>query len=258
MADLTELYKFSDNPDEVSKTWEMGYVFVPGSAAREFIYGRMKSPTVQSRLVELPENIQFPVIVYLHDAGGISKKINHLMEALQVENFAMVLPDSYARSGRRSDCQGNVANPKQCEMSPDVYLSRRSEMIQAVTAVRRLPWVDQGNVYLMGSGEGAVAIALWGGEIDASGYILVDWTCTAPVDLPWFDGLRIPRDRPTLVLMPREYRWAEMPGWDGDCSDKAKTYAHFESLDMDTAKRNVFEVPKGLQAAIGFLRAHKN
>jgi len=258
LADLMDVYKFSDNPDEVSKTWEMGYVFVPGSASREFIYGRMMSPTVQSRLVELPENIHFPVIVYLHDAGGISKKINRLMEALAVENFAMVLPDSYARTGRRSDCQGNVANPKKCAMSPDVYLSRRSELFHAAAAVRRLPWVDRGNVYLMGSGEGAVAVALWGGEIDASGYILVDWTCTAPVDLPWFDGLRTPRDGPTLVLMPRDHRWAEMPDWDGDCSDKAMTYTDFEALDMDNAKRNVFEVPKGLQATIGFLRAHKN
>lgn len=110
----------------------------------------------------------------------------------------------------------------------------------------------------MGSDEGAAAIALWGGEIDALGYTLGDWTCTAPADLPWFDGLRTPRNRPTLVLMPRNQRWADMPGWDGDCSDKAKTHADFEALDMDTAKRKVFEVPKGLQSTIGFLRTHKN
>ena len=113
-------------------------------------------------------------------------------------------------------------------------------------------------MYLMGSGEGAVTIALWGGEVDVSGYILVDWTCTAPVDLPWFNGLRTPTDRPTLVLMPRDHRWADMPGWDGDCSDKAEDHVEFESLNIDSAIRNVFEVPKGMQATIRFLRAHKS
>lgn len=258
LAELTEIYEYSDNSGELSKTWELGYVFVPGSASRESIYGKIETTAVQTQLAKLPDELHLPVIVYLHDAGGVSKKINHLMKALEFENFAMIIPDSYARAGRRSDCQGNVANPKKCAMSPEVYLSRRSEMIHAVEAVRQLTWADQGNLFLMGTGEGAVAVALWGGEVEASGYILVDWTCTAPAELPWFDGLRTPTDRATLVLMPRDHRWADMPGWDGDCSGRARTHADFQMLNINSAIRNVFEVPEGMQATLRFLRVQKN
>jgi dienelactone hydrolase len=251
--DLAEVHEFSDDPDQVLKTWENGYVFVPGFVISEFIYGKMGSPSVQSRLDELPNDVRYPLIVFLHDARGFTGKENRLLKVLEVENFAMVLPNSFARTDRQFDCEGRASKPENCAMSPDVYLSRRSELIHAVRAARRLSWVDQDNVFLMGSGEGGVAVALWGDEVDVSGYVIANWTCTAPAELTWFDGLRTPSNRPTLALTASGNRWADMPGWDGNCADKANADADVEALVIDSSIRNVFSLPEGRRAFIEFL-----
>ena len=252
-VDLAEAHEFSDDLDQVMKTWENGYVFVPGFVISEFIYGKMGSPSVQSRLNELPNDVRYPLIIFLHDAGGITGKENILLKALEVENFAIVLPDSYARTDRQFDCEGKIHDPENCLMSSNVYLSRRSELIHAVRAARRLSWVDQDNVFLMGSGEGGVAVALWGDEVDVSGYVIANWTCTAPAELPWFDGLRTPSNRPTLALTTNGNRWADVPGWDGNCADKANADADVEALVIDSSIRNVFSLPEGRRAFIEFL-----
>ncbi len=252
-VDLAEVHEFSDDPDQVLKTWENGYVFVPGFVISEFIYGKMGSPSVQSRLDELPNDVRYPLIVFLHDARGFTGKENRLLKVLEVENFAMVLPNSFARTDRQFDCEGRASKPENCAMSPDVYLSRRSELIHAVRAARRLSWVDQDNVFLMGSGEGGVAVALWGDEVDVSGYVIANWTCTAPAELPWFDGLRTPSNRPTLALTTSGNRWADMPGWDGNCADKANADADVEALVVDSSIRNVLGLPEGRRALIVFL-----
>ncbi len=260
--DLAEVHGFSEDPAEVSKTWEHGYVFVPGSFIGEFTYGKMASASIQSRLNEIPDDIHYPLIVYLHDAGGVSAKVYRLLKELDVENFAAVLPDSFARNGRKSDCEGRASNPDNCAMSPEVYLFRRAELIYAVRAASRLSWVDQDNVFLAGSGEGAVAVALWGGVVDVSGYIIIDWTCTAPAEFPWFNGLRVPSNRPTLVLTTSQSRWADMPGWDGNCAEKAEARANVDALAIDTSIRDVFGLREGKRAILEFLyanrRAHTN
>ena len=79
--DLAEVHEFSDDPDQVLKTWENGYVFVPGFVISEFIYGKMGSPSVQSRLDELPNDVRYPLIVFLHDARGFTGKVRSTPES---------------------------------------------------------------------------------------------------------------------------------------------------------------------------------
>ena len=255
-VDLAEVHEFSDDPDQVLKTWENGHVFVPGLVIGEFIYGKLGSPSVQSRLDELPNDVRYPLIVFLHDAAGLTGYEYRLQMALEVENFAMVLPDSYARTDRQFDCERHKYKVKNCAMSPDVYLSRRSELIHAVRAARRLSWVDQDNVFLMGSGEGGVAVALWGDEVDVSGYVIANWTCTAPAELTWFDGLRTPSNHPTLALTASGNRWADMPGWDGNCADKANADADVKALVIDISVSDVLGLAEGRRALIEFLYAN--
>ena len=88
---------------------------------------------------------------------------------------------------------------------------------------------------------------------DVSGYVIANWTCTAPAELPWFDGLRTPSNRPTLALTTSGNRWADMPGWDGNCADKANADADVEALVVDSSIRNVLGLPEGRRALIVFL-----
>lgn len=255
-VDLAKVHAFADDPAQLAKTWENGFVFVPGAVIGDFTYGRLGAPSVRSRLAALPDGVRFPLVIFLHDAGGVTGKVNRLLKALEVENFAMVLPDSYARDGRRFDCEGRTWDPENCAMAPDIYLARRAELIHAVEAARRLPWVDRANVFLVGSGEGAIAVALWGGEVEVSGYVVADWTCTAPADRPWYDGLRIPAGRPTLALATRGHRWADRPGWIGTCADRAAAGAALTAATIDSGIRNVFELPEARRALIEFLYAN--
>jgi len=254
--DLAEIQGFADDPAQVAKTWENGFVFVPGAMIGRYTYGRMSMPSVAARLAALPADVRYPLIVFLHDAGGVTGTVNRLLKSLESENFAVVLPDSYARQGRRTDCEGKPWNPENCAMAPDIYLARRAELLYAVEAARHLPWVDQQNVFLAGFGEGAIAVALWGGEVEVSGYIVANWTCTAPAELSWADGLRIPGDRPVLALATRGHRWAGRPGWDGRCADTATADAALTSVTVDSGIRNVFALPEARRALIEFLYAN--
>jgi dienelactone hydrolase len=254
--DLTAMEAFTDDPVQLAKTWDNGFVFVPGAVIGGYTYGRMNMPKVAARLAALPADVRYPLIVFLHDAGGVTGAVNRLLKSLESENFAVVLPDSYARDGRRTDCEGKPWNPENCAMAPDIYLARRAELLYAVEAARHLPWVDQQNVFLAGSGEGAIAVALWGGEVEVSGYVVANWTCTAPAELAWAAGLRVPSDRPTLALATRGHRWSGRPGWDGRCADQAAADAALTSVTIDSGLRNVFQLPEARRALIEFLYAN--
>lgn len=254
--DLAAIQAHSDDPVQLAKTWDDGFVFVPGAVIGRYTYGRMSMPSVAARLAALPADVRYPLIVFLHDAGGVTGAVNRLLKSLETENFAVILPDSYARRGRRTDCEGKPWNPENCAMAPDIYLARRAELMYAVERARRLPWVDQQNVFLAGSGEGAIAVALWGGEVEVSGYVVANWTCTAPAELAWADGLRIPSGRPVLALATLGHRWAGRPGWDGRCADTAAADAALTSVTVDSGLRNVFQLPGARRALIEFLYAN--
>ena len=88
-------------------------------------------------------------------------------------------------------------------------------MIHAVSRARQLGWVDPDNIFLVGLGEGGAVVALWGAEVAVNAYAVASWTCTAPPEAPWFEGLRTPLERPVLLLNGHATRWTGRSGWDG-------------------------------------------
>jgi dienelactone hydrolase len=211
----------------------------------------MGSPQVRDRLAALPAGRRFPLVIYLHDADGLTVNENSLMEEFETENVAALFPDSLGSRQRASDCTGDG-----CAMSPEIYLARRAEMIHAVGRARQLAWVDPDNIFLVGLGEGGAVVALWGAEVAVNAYAVASWTCTAPPEAPWFQGLRTPLERPVLLLNGHATRWTGRPGWDGLCAGRPGNYGRAASVVIDTAVQNVFALAAGRRALIAFLHEH--
>jgi hypothetical protein len=90
-------------------------------------------------------------------------------------------------------------------------------------------------------------------EVEVNGYVIAGWTCTAPPELPGFDGLWTPIDRPVLLLNGQTNRWRRQADWDGSCAEKAGDHRDVTSLEIDTYIENLFVHPAGRTALIAFL-----
>ncbi len=252
VRNLEQAYRFDPDPVVLDESWERALVFVPGEEIGRFTYGFLGSQPVRDRLAALPPGRRFPLVIYLHDADGLTVIENSLMEEFEVENVAALFPDGLTARRRASDCAGGA-----CAMSPEFYLARRAEMIHAVNRARQMAWVDRDNIFLVGLGEGGAVVALWGADVAVNAYAVASWTCTAPPEAPWFEGLRTPLERPVLLLNSHATRWSGRPGWDGLCAERSGRYERATSVVIDTSVTNVFALPAGRRALVAFLQEHQ-
>ncbi len=249
-GDLTETYAFADDPEDLRRTWDRATVFVPGPEIGAFVYGRLGTASVRQRLAALSGDRRYPLVIYLHDSLSKSFVDDHLVEEFEVENFAAIFPYSRARGQWPTHCRDK---PETCDVPPQVYLDLVVEMTDTVRRARQLPWVDRDNIFLVGLGDGAAVIAASGAEVEVNGYVIAGWTCTAPPELPGFDGLWTPIDRPVLLLNGQTNRWRRQADWDGSCAAKAGDHRDVTSLEIDTHIENLFVHPAGRTALIAFL-----
>lgn len=217
------------------------------------IYGLVGADYVQHRLDALPSGVRVPLVVFLHGCYGINLNLveNEVGKLLNRAGYAMLVADSFARKLRKRNCNYSTYSSG---MFPPAYLYRRAELVYTMKRVRALPWVDQDRVLLGGFSEGAVAVALWGGEVEASGYIIASWTCTAPPQFDWLVGLRTPPSRPVLAIVSRRDPWFNWSGWRGDCGTMAADRENVTSLVIDGAVHNVFAYPEAMEALVEFAR----
>jgi dienelactone hydrolase len=122
-------------------------------------------------------------------------------------------PDSFDNRDRKSDC---VRFEFVAGLNPDAYVQRQSEILVALTEIRKLPWIDGSAIILYGLGEGALAAANYPGH-EFRGVVLTGWTCGAaqyPEDVA---GLKTPPDVPILALVSRYDPWFDRSGRAGNC-----------------------------------------
>ena len=93
---LEQAYRFHHDSVDLEESWTRALVFVPGEEIGLFTYGFMGSPQVRDRLAALPAGRRYPLVIYLHDADGLTVNENSLMEEFETENVAALFPDSLA------------------------------------------------------------------------------------------------------------------------------------------------------------------
>ncbi len=252
VPDLERAYRFDHPPAALARSWERSLIFVPGEAFGRFTFGLLGSDRVRERLAALPSGRRYPLVIVLDYRADAAGGETGLLEEFEVENLAALFLPDVAPRGRAGDC-----SDAGCVLSPEIYLARRAEMIHAVNRARRLPWVDRDKVFLVGVGEGGAVVALWGGEVSVKAYAVANWTCTAPAEARWFDGLRTPAERPVLLINSRATLWSGRDGWDGACTERANGHSGARVVSVGSSVKNAFTLPSGRRALIAFLQEQR-
>jgi dienelactone hydrolase len=126
-------------------------VWVPGAALPTPqpapLTGRLDKLT--GLLDRLSATASVPVVVYAHDCAGLGPELAVWADRLARHGYAVIAPDSFARSGRAPTCAPGV----------DALLTREAEIRYALRQVRTQSWVRQRAVFLLGVGQGATIAA---------------------------------------------------------------------------------------------------
>ena len=144
---------YDDNAEQLRRTWNAAQVQI--LLGDTFIFGRMDDLDIQRRIANLPAGVTFPTIVYLHGCalprwtGPYS-----FWYSFGESGYALIAPDSFARSDTPTRCDQNYSRPS----------ARLQELRFALTQIRRLPWVDRHNLFLIGHDEGGKAAGRYKGD----------------------------------------------------------------------------------------------
>jgi fermentation-respiration switch protein FrsA (DUF1100 family) len=222
------------SPTEMAQTWDLGRIYFPG-----FPYW-LTTDADPPASVTRPT----PTVLYLHGCAGIRDFDDLWARTLSGAGYAVVMPNSFARPGRVSGC---------AQVRWEIYNLRAEEIGYAQERLRRLPWVDQRNIFLMGHSEGGGSVALWSAS-GFRGHVISGWPCTHRVD-PFFDGVRAPSSTPVLALnfeRDPEFSGAMV----GRCG--AKLVGRQDSRELVLRGSGHFPMysEEARQAVVEFLRTH--
>jgi dienelactone hydrolase len=191
------------------------------------VFGRVRH--LEPFLADLPAGLKLPAVLYLHDCSGLKIEAMRDIDELAALGFAVFAPDSFDSRDRKSDC---VRFEFIAGLNPDAYLQRQSEILVALTEIKKLPWIDSSAIVLYGLGEGALAAANYPGN-DFHAVVLTGWTCGAaqyPVDVA---GLKTPPDIPVLALVSRYDPWFDREGRAGNCSSYMAGHKYAQSIIIE-------------------------
>jgi dienelactone hydrolase len=211
----------------VEKSWNKADVFIP-----ESIFSKSTS--------NLQLEKKYPVVIYLHGCTGITS-FHDLRWGRFISNlgFVVILPDSFARPSRISNC--DPVNTVSTFRFPMALTYREQEIAYAINQLRKTSWADMSNIFLMGHSEGANAVA----QTNITGFrgmILSSGFCNA--------GIKFENGVKGLVINYDNDPWhkgsgrCQQPRNDGSIS-----LLFFQGIDHST-----FDTPKARDAVKDFLK----
>lgn len=114
-------------------------------------------------------NVKVPAAIYMHGCAGIKDEGYNYKSIMLSQGFAFFMPDSFARPGRAKLCGTGGMNER--------VAMRHREVSTALKEIRKLPWIDQKKVILMGFSEGGNTTDSWYND-DFSALIVLGSACT--------------------------------------------------------------------------------
>jgi len=154
--------------------------------------------------------VKVPAVVVLHGCTGIGAEAESYRFTLPFQGFAVFIPDSFARPGRRPNC-----NPyrRTTNLAPGVEKLRLEEVEDLLRRLSAIPWIDQRRLYLIGFSEGGVAAAQYGGHAFRR-IVITAWHCHGRDGAR---GIAVPPEIPLLTIIGENDPWyRSRPG--RDCS----------------------------------------
>lgn len=170
----TTLAQESSAVSVVKATWMYGRHTIPASARDSFFSKTFHQSPGDPEWTTLAEKqiksgIKVPAVLYLHGCSGFTKQDDIYRDLLVSEGYAVFMPDSFQRPGRRQ-CD------KQGPLRERVPL-RTEEVEYALQEIQKLPWVDQKRLVLMGFSEGGNTTDNWS-KPGFAAHIIIGSACT--------------------------------------------------------------------------------
>jgi dienelactone hydrolase len=213
---------------DVAASWEHAVVSVPG---------RFLATSVKDLGAEKPR----PVVLLIHGCTGIQRTESAWAGFLKDEGYIVVEPNSFARS-RPNSCDPRT---HRAGLFPGVTMYRLDEVSYALEQLRKAPWADKRNLFLMGHSEGAVVVA----TANLSGFrgvIISAWVCRY--------GLVVPRETAVLAIDHEKDPWLSNSSYE-HCSNMFGTRANARQVTLPGFDHDTFEAP-AQRAVKDFLKTY--
>ena len=194
----------------------------------------------------------YPVAIYMHGCNGIadpSVENRSWAKLLSQQGLIVIMPDSLARNDRKPSCDPRTMKGG---LFPAVHAMRLEEIKFAYDEVRKQPWFDGKNLFLMGWSEGAVA-AVRTGLPGFRGVIATGWTCTN-TKMPSFDGIFLPRETPLLTINYTDDPWYTAENLRGTCESKFADRLNAQNLTLLGRGHGTYYSEQARQTVANFIK----
>jgi dienelactone hydrolase len=215
----------------IPKTFADATVHVPGS---------FFTKSVTSVSVDKP----MPTVLLMHGCGGIQQHEQTWAGILKGLGYIVVMPNSYA-DNRPMNCDPRTQTPN-LRLVP-VNTLRPAEVVYATEQLRKMSWVDQKNLFLMGHSEGGVAAA-YAPELGFKGVIISGFIC--------HNGVKANPTTPVLAI-----GWSQDPyfkNWDFQCKDRWGDRPNGEQLVLEGVGHPTAWNGQAVNAVTRFLTRYTN
>ncbi len=224
-----------DRQAEIERTWEQARVHLPG---------RFDPMPMREVAADRP----WPVVLYFHGCTGIVHHDRRWGDALSAIGVAVVQPDSFARTYRRSNCDPGA---RTVNLFPAASGMREEEVRHAVARARTTPWIDAERIVVMGHSEGGLAamITIVPG---VRATIVSGWACSSLN--PRFIGIPHPGAHPLLIFGYDIDPWYATRN--GSCLDHLMGRLATEYVRLGSTGHNTSQSVLALERAAQFIRRH--
>jgi poly(3-hydroxybutyrate) depolymerase len=248
-------FKSIYDPDELGRTLDNALIEIP------IIYLNKDNSTslggyfkdVKLEFAKISNKQKIPLVIYLHGCDGIHLSALKDMDFLVRNNYAVIVPDSFARKFRPKSCDHTTYKGG---LFRGILSMRLAEARHTHQIVKTLPWVDKHKIFMMGQSEGGITTAKYshGG---LAGRIITGWTCHS--GWPDHAGISGPKDEPILSFVASNDPWFNKPPLSGDCGSFMSFRPNSKSIviDVSTPTHWVGYHPEVQAKILQFLKANR-
>ncbi len=235
-------------PKELNRTWTSALVWLPEKIGG--IRGKLlrDEKELDSMIREKLDGSKLPLILFLHACEGLGHHRDDI-ENYSKLGFAVIALDSFARDHHPMAC---YEEKEQYIKYYDIAVAfRKAELDYAVERIKKLPWVDANNKFLVGSGIGGMVVAHYQG-IEFAGHVIEGWGCRHPHKV--FDGIWAPPKVRIYSVVSKNDRWyKKASGFGIDCASFLRDRPNSVSVILDRPAHYVSWYPGSRSSLIKFL-----
>ncbi|KZY35954.1 hypothetical protein A3731_16435 [Roseovarius sp. HI0049] len=241
------------NPEEKMRTWTSALVWVPTGL------NKSRQMSMQELLETYTDSTEkFPTAIYLHGCTGLWSGSSLRMKFLADNGILAIGPASLARKKYAQSCN-HVTH--EGGMYREAVTIRRIDAAHAIERTKELPFVDAGNMLLIGLSEGGITTATFTSmqkDLSVRARVVEGWTCHTA----WADqaGVRAPASEPVLSLVGANDPWFREPSLQGHCGEMMNRDNGSKSVVYKTGqlanRHELLEFREVQDETLAFLQQH--